>query len=165
MTTERSTIVKQTHDISKKSTLVLQRSYALEIDLQKQLNSASNVCTIYEAKATALGLLPGPTEGYEHVDFSQEINGAVENPVPDCTSEVKPAIAALRNKTRVEVSRLNGEDVVMEERITRVNEALAELREVVEGGEAELEQAERDNADLKEVRFSFLLFSSCSFAC
>ncbi|ORY87406.1 HEC/Ndc80p family-domain-containing protein [Leucosporidium creatinivorum] len=151
MTTERSTLQKQTADINKKSTLVLQRSYALEIDLQKQLNSASNVCTVYEAKATALGLLPGPTEGYEHVDFSQEINGAIDNPVPDCTTSVKPAIAALRNRTRMEVSRLNGEDVVMEEKITRVNEAIAELKEIVEGNEAELDQAERDNGDLKET--------------
>lgn len=161
MTSERAALQKQSTDVNKKSQLVLQRSYALEIDLQKQLNSASNACAVYEAKGTALGVIPGPTEGFETVDFGQEINGAAENPVPDCSTVIKPALAALRNRTRVEVSRLNGEDVVMEEKITRVNEAIAELREVIEGNEVELEQAERDNADLKEVRSSSQLLS-CS---
>ena len=151
MNSERAALQKQSTEVNKKHQVVLQRSYALEIDLQKQLNSASNACAVYEAKATALGIINAPVEGFEHVDFVQEINGAAENPVPDCTTQVKPALAALRNRTRVEVGRLNGEQVVVEEKITRVNEEIAELREGLEASEVELEQAEKDNQDLKEV--------------
>lgn len=151
MNSERLSLQKELETINKKSRAVLEKAYGLEIDLQKQLNSASNACSVYESKATALGVIPGPMDGYEHVNFSQEVNGAAENPVPDCTTHVKPALAALRNKTRVEVSRINAEDVMMEEKITRVNETIAELNEAIESNETELEQAEQDNADLKEV--------------
>ncbi|KAM0789282.1 hypothetical protein ACM66B_000122 [Microbotryomycetes sp. NB124-2] len=151
MNSERAGLQSELESVNKKSRIVLERAYGLEIDLQKQLNSAASACTTYETKATGLGIIPGPVEGFEQVDFSQEVNGAADNPVPDCTTFVKPALVALRGKTRAQVLKVNSEDVVMEERVTRVNETIAELKEVVEGHELDLDNAERDNGDLKET--------------
>ncbi|KAK4057179.1 kinetochore-associated Ndc80 complex subunit ndc80 [Microbotryomycetes sp. JL221] len=151
MNSEKQQLNSELELINKKSRIVLERAYGLEIDLQKQLNSTSTTCQLYEQKATSLGLIPGPVQGFEQIDFNQEINGANDNPVPDCTSLIKPALTSLKTQTRTQMLRLNSEDVVMEEKITRINETISELKEIVETNELDLDNAERDNGDLKET--------------
>lgn len=128
---------------------------SLEISLQKHLNKASTLCNDYSSKAENLGILPTSPEGFEHVNFEQEVNGAQEVPVGDCTTVIKPALIELRQKTRMNVGEVQKEDVEVEERMTRKKEELEELKEVGEREEIELETAVREMAVFAEVSFLF----------
>lgn len=154
---ERTSLATQHRAVLARASAKFDALLSLEVDVSRRMTSASAACAAYQSKAEALGLLPQPPEGFEHVQFEQEINGASENPVPDCLTEVKPAIVELRNQTRAKVVKRNGDDVVMEEQITRAKEAIAELIESAEADEAELEQVERDNGELREVSLPCLI--------
>lgn len=159
MTSERTSLNASVSAAINKQRTLLEKTFSLEIDLQKRIARAQGLTAVYDAKGQRLGILPQPPEGYEHVNFVQEVQGAAENPVPDCTTLVKPALVELRAKAKAECGRTNGEDIVLEEKITRANEAISELRESYEIDAAELEMVESENRDLKEVSFSFV------FAC
>ncbi|KAL8292740.1 hypothetical protein RQP46_001352 [Phenoliferia psychrophenolica] len=148
---DRTQLTEQQRAVLARATAKFASIQNLEIDLSKRRTKADATCARYKSKAEALGLLPQAPEGFEDVDFEQEINGAADNPVPDCLTTVKPAIVELRNRTRQAVGVKNGEDVILEERITREKEGIADLAERLESGEVELEQVEKDNADLKDT--------------
>ncbi len=101
----------------------------LEIDLQRALDQTTRLCTTYEVKAKALGVLPHPPAGYEHVNFDQEVYGASENPVPDCQSLLRPALIQLRAETKSQYGKLNDEDVLLEEQISLIKERIADFRD------------------------------------
>ncbi|KAM0749876.1 hypothetical protein T439DRAFT_357395 [Meredithblackwellia eburnea MCA 4105] len=148
---EKATLQTLQTAVMKRQEDKLTATMNLEVELQRRLNRAHQLCAVYARKAEGLGLIPTPPEGFEGVNFEQEINGAEENPVPDCLTFVKPAVVELRNRTRTENARRNGEDVILEERITRTKEGIAELVEVREVDELELDRAERENSDAKEA--------------
>mgnify|MGYP001592989187 FL=1 len=154
MTSERTSLNASVSAAINKQRTLLEKTFSLEIDLQKRIARAQGLTAVYDAKGQQLGILPQPPEGYEHVNFVQEVQGAAENPVPDCTTLVKPALVELRAKAKAECGRTNGEDIVLEEKITRANEAISELRESYEIDAAELEMVESENRDLKEDRKS-----------
>lgn len=128
---------------------------SLEIDLQRELDSAQRLCIEYESKATPLGILDGPVQvpGFEDpVYFGQEINGAAENPVPEgISSVVKPALQKLRAGTKEEIAMLREAQVSLEEEITKIRELIAEQGDVQAGLDVEFEAVDREKVDLNEV--------------
>lgn len=147
---EQTVLSTQQQAIIKKQQAKLEATMNLEVELAKAHERANGLCAVYQTKATQLGVLPQPPEGFEHVAFEQEINGAADNPVPDLT-QVKPALIELRSREKVAWTKMKEEDVILEEKITRAKENIAELKEIVEADEVELDNVERDNLDLKEV--------------
>ena len=114
------------------------RAYDLEIKRTQAYNTIEKLIDDYEAKATRLGLIPNPPGGYEHIDFRQELHGAASTAagmVPDCTSQIKPALMRLRQDT---VSARHDE----EERVIGLEEELAELEERIAAKVAESQEAE-----------------------
>lgn len=151
MTTERAKLTANQTLANKKQQALLEKTLSLEIQLQKRIDKAQALTGTYDTKAQSLGVLPRPPDGYEHVNFAQEVQGAAENPVPDCLTFVKPALTELKAKDKAAWGVTDGEDVVLEERITRLNEALSELKEVCQTDEGELEAIESGNREFREV--------------
>ena len=154
MNSERTNLQTALAQANHKQETILKKSYDLEIDLQRGLENTAQLCATYELKATAIGILPVAPEGFESVNFAQELNGAADNPVPDCQTLLRPALVQLKNRARAEGVRLAEEDAVLEEGLTRTKEAIGELKETVEADEIEMSQLEQDVEDAKEVRFS-----------
>lgn len=155
MNSERTNLQQALAQANQKQETILKKSYDLEIDLQRGLENTAQLCATYELKATAIGVLPTPPEGYEHVNFTQELNGAADNPVPDCQTLLRPALLQFKAKAKAECSKLNEDDVILEEKITRTKETIAELKESFEADEMEMDQADKDVQDAKEVSISF----------
>ena len=152
MNSERTNLQTALAQANHKQETILKKSYDLEIDLQRGLENTAQLCATYELKATAIGILPIAPEGFESVNFAQELNGAADNPVPDCQTLLRPALVQLKNRARAEGVRLAEEDAVLEEGLMRTKEAIGELRETVEADEVEMGQLEQEVEDAKEVR-------------
>lgn len=116
----------------------LRKAYDLEVKQSQAFGVMERRVEEYEAKATKLGLIPKPPPQYEHIDFQQGLNGAAPNPagmVPDCTSQIKPAIARLKAdsvKDRHEV----------EEQVMGAEEDLAEINARISVKDAESYETE-----------------------
>lgn len=109
------------------------KAYNLEIEQSKRYTALEKLVNDYDAQATKLGLIPNPPSEYSHIDFRQEINGAAVNPaamVPDCTSQIKPAIARLKADT-IKARRQEEEELIT------LEEELRELRSRISTKEAE----------------------------
>lgn len=140
---QRLTSDRQTLDAKLKTVRIekeekSRRAYDLEIKRSQAFNVIERLVDEYEAKATKLGLIPEAPKGYEHIDFLQELNGAASNPasmVPDCTSQIKPAIGRLRQDT----TAARREE---EERALGLEEECTDLRDRITTKYAECEEAE-----------------------
>lgn len=152
MTEERTALSLAVMQNNKKQQAILEKTLGLEIQLQKRINSAQALTASYEAKAQELGILPQAPDGYEHVNFALEVNGSADNPVPDCLTSVKPALIELRAKQKAKCVETIEQDIVLEEKITRTREAIAELREQWMADQAELETIDAEIKELREVR-------------
>lgn len=78
------------------------RTYDLEIKRSQAYSLIERLVEEYENKATKLGLIPNPPQGYDHIDFYQELHGGAVSPaamVPDCTTTIKPAVNRLKQET------------------------------------------------------------------
>ncbi|KAI5479353.1 hypothetical protein MNV49_003687 [Pseudohyphozyma bogoriensis] len=151
LSTERAQLAANQAAIQKKQQQKLEATMSLEIELQKRLDRANNLITSYTTKAEGLGVLPRGPEGYEHIQFEQELNGAADNPVPDCLREVKPALMELRGKAKQVGAETAEADLELEEKITELKETIAELKEGWENDEVVLEQVEGRNTALKDL--------------
>ena len=76
---ERTSLATQHRAVLARASAKFDALLSLEVDVSRRMTSASAACAAYQSKAEALGLLPQPPEGFEHVQFEQEINGASEN--------------------------------------------------------------------------------------
>lgn len=140
---QRLTSDRQTLDAKLKTARIekeekSRRAYDLEIKRSQAFNVIERLVDEYEAKATKLGLIPEAPKGYEHIDFLQELNGAASSPasmVPDCTSQIKPAIGRLRQDT----TAARREE---EERALGLEEECTDLRDRITTKYAECEEAE-----------------------
>jgi len=161
LNTERQQLTKAIQDVSVRYRAVTEKKMSLEIDLQREIDSASRLCLEYESKATPLGILDGPVRvpGMEQVVyFGQEVNGAAENPVPEGISTVvKPALQKLRAGTRDEIRQLREAQVGLEEEMTRIREVLQEFGDVMAGLDVEFEAVDREKVDLNEVSSSLFM--------
>ncbi|GAA5876455.1 hypothetical protein JCM16303_003541 [Sporobolomyces ruberrimus] len=154
LNSERQQLTKALQDVQHRYRAVTEKKMSLEIDLQRELDSAQRLCIEYESKATPLGILDGPVQvpGFEDpVYFGQEINGAAENPVPEgISSVVKPALQKLRAGTKEEIAMLREAQVSLEEEITKIRELIAEQGDVQAGLDVEFEAVDREKVDLNE---------------
>ncbi|GAA5896325.1 hypothetical protein JCM6882_000984 [Rhodosporidiobolus microsporus] len=152
LSSDKQALTKQTHDIQQRYRAVVGKTMSLEVDLNNKITAASALAAEYDEKAQRLGLLDGPIEGYEHVPFAQEVNGASENPVPEgLTAVVKPALQQLRARTRDELKEVNREDVDVEEKVTKVREEMGELADQEKGSEEELRLVDAEKEKLQDV--------------
>ncbi|GAA5826525.1 hypothetical protein JCM11251_002411 [Rhodosporidiobolus azoricus] len=152
LSSDKQALTKQTHDVQQRYRSVLSKNMSLEVDLNNKVTAASALAAEYDEKAQKLGLLDGPIEGYEHVPFAQEVNGASENPVPEgLGTVVKPALLQLRARTRDELKDLNREDVDVEERVTKVREDMGELADQEKASEEELRLVDAEKEKLQDV--------------
>ncbi|GAA5898264.1 kinetochore-associated Ndc80 complex subunit NDC80 [Sporobolomyces salmoneus] len=154
LNSERQQLTKALQDVQHRYRSVTEKKMSLEIDLQRELDSAQKLCVEYESKATPLGILDGPVSvpGFqEAVYFGQEVNGAAENPVPEGISTVvKPALQKLRAGTKEEINMLREAQVNLEEEMTRLREVIAEYGDVQAGLDVEFEAVDREKVDLNE---------------
>lgn len=129
----------------------MEKSHDLEMKLTKVMNKAVQTCGVYETVATRVGVLPAPPEGYEEINFVQEINGAADDPAPDCLTRLRPALQELRQKEKQAYNTLLAEDAELENRIVRLDEECQEEKEQEGAVVAELNAVDQDIANRKEV--------------
>lgn len=151
LSTQRANLSHSLQAITTKHQTLQTKSLNSEIELTRALSSAEALCANYTSKAEALGLLPFPPDGYESINFEQEINGAIENPVMDCLTFIKPALVELRTKAKEGFTKTQSESIVLEEQITREKESIGELKEESETHDSELKNEEAQLRDLKAV--------------
>lgn len=124
------------------------RTYELEVKRSQAFSTIERLVEEYEAKATKLGLIPHPPQGYEHIDFRQELNGAASIPsamVPDCITQIKPAISRLKQDAI-------GARREEEDKVLSVEEELLDLRDKIASRAADYEDADtRYKALMKEL--------------
>ena len=134
-------------------------AYQLEMKRSHAFGTIEKLVDDYEAKATKLGLIPQAPAGYEHIQFHQQLHGgatAAAGMVPDCTSQIKPAILRLKQDT---VAAKNEE----EETVIGLEEEISELKNRIASKDVEAQEAEtrykNELAELestREVRFAEL---------
>ena len=129
----------------------MEKSHDLEMKLTKVMNKAVQTCGVYETVATRVGVLPAPPEGYEDVNFVQEINGAADDPAPDCLTRLRPALHELRQKEKQAYNSLLAEDAELENVITRLDEECQEEKEQEGAVVNELNLIDQDTNNRKEV--------------
>lgn len=152
MTTDRTNLTASLAAAKSKLSQRNEESLALEMSLTKAMNKAAQTCALYETVATRVGILPAAPEGYEDVDFVQEINGAAENPAPDCQSRLRPALVELRQKERAAYHALLSADADLENRITKLDEDCQEAEDQKADVDSKLDLVEQEHSNRKEVR-------------
>lgn len=132
----------------------MQNTLDLEVSLSRNFNRVEKLAEHYHALATKLGLLPTGPEGYEDVNFAQELNGSAsipQNIVPDCTTRVKPAITQMK-QVAARGRHENGNQVIqVEEELQRVLERLQDVGETVGEAEARHDVLTKEVNQSKEV--------------
>ncbi|GJN91123.1 hypothetical protein Rhopal_004141-T1 [Rhodotorula paludigena] len=152
LSSDRANLTRQLQDVQTRYRSVLSKTMSLEIDLNKKIDEATQLCAEYDDKAQQLGLLDGPVKGFEDVPFAQEVNGASENPVPEGLAHVvKPALQSLRTNTRNEVRDLSLQGVKVEEELTRIKEALGDLGDREAQHEQELDVVDREKDQMQQA--------------
>lgn len=138
LTSDRQTLDAKLRTARQEREEKSRRCYDLEIKRTQAYNAIERLVEEYEARSTKVGLIPTPPNGYEHIDFHQELIGSATTAsgmVPDCTSTIKPAIARLRQDTLA--NRHTEEDKALS-----VEEALADVRDRTQNKLAECEEVE-----------------------
>lgn len=157
LSTEKTQLTSAILNITTKHRNLQELCGNTEVKLSRGFTKAEALCTTYTSKASALGLLPyGGPEGFEDINFEQEINGAKENPVMDCLTHIKPALVELRSRVKQEYARTESESLELEEVITREKEALSDLTEEAALHSATSREAEAGLESMKEVSLSFI---------
>ncbi|WAQ84499.1 hypothetical protein PtA15_5A69 [Puccinia triticina] len=127
------------------------------LDLEVRSTQASDrvekMLTIYKNKAVKLGLIPRAPEPFEHLDFSQTVNGGaadVANMLPDPTVEIKPALIQLKKNTIGHRLGLTDQVLAVEEKLANLTETLQEKRENLQISETSVQQLTKRLEDDKE---------------
>lgn len=167
LTTDRHQLDEANRLTSAKLTEAMQRTLELEVSLSRAFNDVEKLTEQYHASATKLGLLPTGPEGFDDIDFSQDINGSSSTPqgmVPDCTSRIKPALVQLKQTTARGRYADENESIKVEEDLARLADQLSEVNEVVSEAEAKYEGMMAELSVAKEVSgmtTHFRVSSSC----
>ncbi|KDE04455.1 hypothetical protein MVLG_05103 [Microbotryum lychnidis-dioicae p1A1 Lamole] len=113
-----------TRETRNKIVTTLKRVLEQEIEVERHLALAKRLAEEYSNIVGPLGLLrndlttnvalAGLLNGHEHVDFNQEISPASDNPAPDCTTYIKPALSEMKVKTKAELRKLQADEVTKE---------------------------------------------------
>jgi SMC interacting uncharacterized protein involved in chromosome segregation len=137
--------------------------YELEVRSTLASDRVEKMLTTYKSKAVKLGLIPRAPEPFEHVDFSQTINGGaadVANMLPDPTVEIKPALIQLKKNAVAHRLGLTDQVLSVEEKLANLTETLQEKRENLQILETSVQQLAKRLEDDKEVSFFFFSLPS-----
>lgn len=164
LTTDRHQLDEANRVTSAKLTEAVQKSHELEIALSRAYSDVEKLTEQYHESASKLGLLPTGPEGFEDIDFSQELNGTSKTPqglVPDCTTRIRPALIQLKQNAARGRYASENEALKLEEELGRIADQVAEVNEILADAEARHEMLQSELADSKEVRvFSYFSFQS-----
>ena len=133
---------------------VMQLTLNDEVELARTFNQIEKLTELYHGLATKLGLLPTGPEGYEGINFAQELNGGAHLPqavVPDCTSMIRPAVVQMK-QTVTKKRHQDGDRILqLEDEISKLAERLQDLSESVEEAEARYEVVTNELTASKDV--------------
>jgi len=127
--------------------------YDLEVRSTLASDRVEKTLTIYKNKAVKLGLIPRGPEPFEHLDFSQTINGGaadVASMLPDPTVEIKPALIQLKKNAVGHRLGLTDQVLSVEEKLANLTETLQEKRENLQILETSVQQLAKQLEDDKE---------------
>lgn len=125
----------------------------LEIRTQQASDRVEKLLTTYKNKAVKLGLIPRAPEPFEHLDFSQSVNGGaadVANMLPDPTKDIKPALIQLKKIAIDHRLGLTDQVLSVEEKLANLKEALQEKRENLQILENSVQHLAKQLEDDKE---------------
>lgn len=125
----------------------------LEIRTQQASDRVEKLLTSYKNKAVKLGLIPRAPEPFEHLDFSQHVNGGaaeVTNMLPDPTVDIKPALIQLKKSAIDHRLGLTDQVLTVEEKLANLTETLQEKRENLQILENSVQQLAKQLEDDKE---------------
>lgn len=155
LTTDRHQLDEANRQTSTKLSEAMQKTLELEVSLSRAFNDVEKLTESYHASATKLGLLPTGPEGFEDIDFSQELNGSSKTPhglVPDCTTRIRPALIQMKQNTARSRYAYENESIRLEEELAKIADQLQEVNEAVSEAEAKYEAMVTDLNNAKEVR-------------
>jgi len=127
--------------------------YELEVQSQQASDRAEKMLTIYKNKAGKLGLIPRAPEPFEHIDFSQTINGGAAHVAsihPDPTVEIKPALIQLKKNAIAHRLGLTDQVLSVEEKLAKLTETLQEKKENLHTLETSVQQLAKQLEDDKD---------------
>lgn len=136
LTNDRFQLEEQHRLQTAKLTETMQAAGEAEVQLSRVQATAEKLIDEYSAKATRLGLIPRPPDGYEELTeaFQQDINGSAtvaSEIVPlDALARIRPAVMRMKGEVvNARQSDLKAADEV-ETELVNVNERLNDLAEL-----------------------------------
>ncbi|KAG0147273.1 hypothetical protein CROQUDRAFT_43174 [Cronartium quercuum f. sp. fusiforme G11] len=125
----------------------------LEVKSSQASDRLEKMVTSYQNKAVQLGLIPRGPEPFDHVDFSQSVNGGaaeIEQMLPDPTVEIKPALVQLKKQAIESRLMLTDSVLSMEEKVLHVTENGQEKRENLQVQELAVQELTKQLEEDKE---------------
>ncbi|MBW0498270.1 hypothetical protein O181_037985 [Austropuccinia psidii MF-1] len=125
----------------------------LEIRTQQASDRVEKILTSWKNKAVKLGLIPRAPEPFEHVDFSQNVNGGaseVANMLPDPTVDIKPALIQLKKNAVEHRLGLTDQVLSIEEKFANLTDTLQEKKETLQTLESSVQEFAKQLEDEKE---------------
>jgi kinetochore protein NDC80 len=154
LTSDRHQLDEAYRATNARLTEATQAANNLEVELQRAFGKIEKLAEDYQSKAAKLGLLPTGPEGFEDVDFSQELNGAATTPqgiVPDCTSRIRPAIVSMKQAVMKQRHTSTSDIFNVESDVGGLAEAVANLKSEISEREARLQRLTKELRDSKDV--------------
>lgn len=154
MNADRNKLQSNTKAAADRHQELFDQSGNLEIKVQNVSDGIEKLITVYKTKAFALELMPRGPPPFEHVDFSQALNGGASDladMVPDPQAEVRPALTRLKKST-MDRRRETGDQVLaMEEKLTTLGEAMVERKDLLAAAEGQVDHVTAQLNEVKEV--------------
>ncbi|SCV69656.1 BQ2448_1050 [Microbotryum intermedium] len=151
-----------TRETRNKIVTTLKRVLEQEIEVERHLALAKRLAEEYSSIVGPLGLLrndlttnvalAGLLTGHEEVDFNQEISPASDNPAPDCTTYIKPALSEMKVKTKAELRKLQADEVTKEAEVKIKQVEESDQEEISKHLVDEEKRLVREMQALEEVR-------------
>ncbi|KAI9609582.1 hypothetical protein H4Q26_007542 [Puccinia striiformis f. sp. tritici PST-130] len=138
----------------------------LQVRSSQAADRVEKQLTSYKNKAVKLGLIPRGPEPFEHVDFTQTVNGgaaAVADMLPDPTVEIKPALIQfkrMRSQLEDDKEKFASEIGRINEQIDNIHRRVTETESTIENSQMTIEheiQALRVRYDETQERVSKLI--------
>jgi kinetochore protein NDC80 len=155
LTSDRHQLDEAYRATSARLTEATQAANDLEVELQRAFGKIEKLAEDYHSKAAKLGLLPTGPDGFEDVDFAQELNGASTTPqgiVPDCTTRIRPAIVSMKQAVMKQRHSSTSEIFNVESDVAKLAEAVANVSSEIVEWEGRWQRVTKELNDAKEVR-------------
>lgn len=168
LTTDRHQLDEANRVTSAKLAEAVQKSHENELSLSRAFADVEKLTERYHEIASRLGLLPTGPEGFEDVDFAQELNSAAATPsgiVPDCITKIRPALVELKKATSKRRYANENECLKLEEELGRLADQLTEVNEVLAEAENKHDSIQRELTSAKDVSVAHSVLPRCFLSC